>query len=391
MRTLILCVDRDDDLGRKAGIRGPVIGRNENLEAATSLALADPEDSDANAIFAAVSLYDRLKKEGKDVEVATLTGHEDVGMRSDEIIAKQLKKVIEEVKPDNAIFVSDGSEDEYILPIITSKVPIIHMRKVIVRQSKNIESTYYIIMKALKDKKMTKRILIPIALIFLAYALSAILVAIIRASYPGWDLMTPGTMALTIITLTLGLYFLDRVYDIRGKSIEYVRETKKSMAEAKVTVVADILALIILLVGFEFAYTTALSGEDFLIQSILFIHTLVLWFVFAVIIRESGKTFDIWIHKGRYTRSFWIALLSTISTGIIIYSSLDYILVIIGVKSNASLVPITLMIGSGIAISIIAALLQRKMKEEGLLEEDLLEEEEPTDELEGVEPTLHGD
>ncbi|MEM4233436.1 MAG: DUF373 family protein, partial [Thermoplasmata archaeon] len=27
MKTLVLCVDRDDDLGTKAGINGPVIGR----------------------------------------------------------------------------------------------------------------------------------------------------------------------------------------------------------------------------------------------------------------------------------------------------------------------------------------------------------------------------
>ena len=391
MKTLILSVDRDDDLGRKAGIRGPVIGRNENLNAATSLALADPEDSDANAIFAAVSLYDRLKKDGKDVEIATLTGHENVGMKSDEIIAKQLDEVLKVVKPENAIFVSDGSEDEYILPIITSKVPVIHMRKVIVKQSKNIESTYYIIMKALKDKKMMKRILMPVALIFLAYAFSAILVALIRAYYPGWDLMTPGTMALTIITLTLGGYFLDRIYDLRRKAVRYVRDTKKSMAEAKVTVVADILTLIVLLIGLEFAYSAALSGSDFLIQTILFIHTFILWFVFAVIIRESGKTFDIWIHKGSYTKSFWIALLSTISTGIIIYASLDYVLIIMGMESNASLIPITMMIASGLTISIIAAFLQKQLKEEGLIEEEIMKEEEPTDELEGLDATLQGD
>ena len=28
MKTLVLCVDRDDDLGTKAGINGPVIGRD---------------------------------------------------------------------------------------------------------------------------------------------------------------------------------------------------------------------------------------------------------------------------------------------------------------------------------------------------------------------------
>ncbi len=383
MTTLILCVDRDDDLGRKAGVKGPIIGRKNNLDAAVALALADPEDSDANAIFAAVSLYDRMKKEGKDIEIATLTGHENVGIKSDEIIAKQLDKVIRKVKPKNVIFVSDGSEDEYILPLVTSRVPIAHMRKVIVRQSKNIESTYYILMRALKDKKMVKKILVPVALIFLAYAFSSILVATIKYFFPGWNLMGPGTMALTVITLTLGLYFLDRAYSIRRRTAHFVNRIKISMAQAKITIISDTLAFLLLIVGLDLAYNDALAGSDIIIQLIIFLHTFIVWFVFAVLIREGGKTFDIWVHKGTYTKSFWIALLSTVSTGIIIYSTLDYLLVLLNAKSGASLIPITIMVASGIVLAIMAALLQRQLKEEGLIEEPE-EERNEVEELDEV-------
>ncbi len=65
MKVLVLCIDRDDDLGQKTGIEGPVIGRNENVRAALALGLADPEDADTNTILAAISTYDDLvKKEG---------------------------------------------------------------------------------------------------------------------------------------------------------------------------------------------------------------------------------------------------------------------------------------------------------------------------------------
>ena len=57
-RILILCVDRDADFGTKAEIKTPLIGRAVNLNAAVSLALSDPEEADANAMFEAVSLYD---------------------------------------------------------------------------------------------------------------------------------------------------------------------------------------------------------------------------------------------------------------------------------------------------------------------------------------------
>ena len=64
-KTLVLCIDRDNDFGEKAGIRSPIIGRESNLSAANSLMLADAEDSDSNALFSAISTYDSLVKSGE--------------------------------------------------------------------------------------------------------------------------------------------------------------------------------------------------------------------------------------------------------------------------------------------------------------------------------------
>ncbi len=362
MKTLILTVDRDDDLGRKAKIKGPVVGREKCLDAGVALALADPEDSDANAIFSAVSTYDRLKRDGKDVEVAILTGHESVGMKSDEIITKQFEKVIEEVDPTDIIFVSDGSEDEFIIPIITSRRPIKHLKRVIVRQSKSIESTYYIIMKALKDKKITRRIMMPIALIFLAYSFASIIIFFIRLSNPSWNLIDPGTFAWTIITLTLGLYFLERAYGVGERIRKIVLTGKEAMLDAKVTVIGDFLAFLIVLGGVNFGYSAMQSSTNPLVQFLLFLHTFVLWFVFAVMVREGGKTFDIWLHRGDYNKRFWIGLLSTLSLGIITYALLDYMLLLMNAISSTSIVPVMIMVGTGITISLMAAWLHRKLR-----------------------------
>jgi putative membrane protein len=65
--TLVLCVDRDDDIGFKGKIESPVIGRGACLRAATTLALVDPEDSDVNAIFQAIKTYDELAAKGEMV------------------------------------------------------------------------------------------------------------------------------------------------------------------------------------------------------------------------------------------------------------------------------------------------------------------------------------
>ena len=83
-RTLVLTVDRDNDLGIKTAIRGPVIGRRQVLTAALKLGIADPEESDTNAMLGALSAHDKIlekKPEEDEVEIAILTGDEKVGIR----------------------------------------------------------------------------------------------------------------------------------------------------------------------------------------------------------------------------------------------------------------------------------------------------------------------
>ncbi len=176
-RTLVLTIDRDNDLGIKAGLRGPVIGRKSTLSAALRLGLADPEESDTNAILGALHHHDRILDSGEpndSVEVAILTGDERVGSRSDRAIAKQLEEVISEFQPDCAILVTDGAEDEAVMPIIQSRVRIDYVEKIIVRQSKGIEGTFYYIMKAIEDPKWRARLLVPLSLFMIIIGLGMI-------------------------------------------------------------------------------------------------------------------------------------------------------------------------------------------------------------------------
>ena len=76
----VLCIDRDDDIGSKGGIDTPVIGRDSCINAGIRLAIEDPEDSDANAIFAAVKTYEDLLKRGYNVEVALVAGRYNRGV-----------------------------------------------------------------------------------------------------------------------------------------------------------------------------------------------------------------------------------------------------------------------------------------------------------------------
>jgi len=178
VRTLVLTVDRDNDLGVKVGIRGPVIGRKATLTAALRLGIADPEESDTNAILGALNHHDRLVENAQgddEIQIALLTGDVRVGPRSDRAIAMQLDEVIQEFQPDSAVLITDGADDEASLPIITSRVRVDHVEKVIVRQSKGIESTYYYVAKAIDDPRWRAKLLVPVAIFLMILGLGLII------------------------------------------------------------------------------------------------------------------------------------------------------------------------------------------------------------------------
>ena len=173
-----MTVDRDNDLGVKAGIRGPVIGRKATLTAALKLGIADPEESDTNAILGALNHHDKLVENAQgddEIQIALLTGDVRVGPRSDRAVAMQLDEVIQEFQPDSAVLITDGADDEASLPIITSRVRVDHVEKVIVRQSKGIESTYYYVAKAIDDPRWRAKLLVPVAVFLMILGLGLII------------------------------------------------------------------------------------------------------------------------------------------------------------------------------------------------------------------------
>ncbi len=143
MEALVLCIDRDDDLGKKAGVKGPIVGEAENLKAANALAMADPEDSDVNAIFAAIKAKKESEHLYNGVEVVTLTGDKEVGIKSDQKIGNQLVRVLERFKPEGVILVTDGAEDDEVLPIIQSETKVLSVKTVNIKLARPLESAYF--------------------------------------------------------------------------------------------------------------------------------------------------------------------------------------------------------------------------------------------------------
>jgi len=143
-RILILCVDRDGDIETKAGIKTPILGRTANLDGAVSLALRDPEEPDANAMFEAVRLFDRLESEkqpSESFEVATISGLERGGVGADRKLVAELSHLLDSFSADEVILVTDGYSDEAVLPLVESRVPVSSVRRIVVKHSESIEET----------------------------------------------------------------------------------------------------------------------------------------------------------------------------------------------------------------------------------------------------------
>lgn len=148
-RTLVLCVDHDNDIGVKTGAKTPIIGREINLEIASKLALVDPEESDANAIFGAIRAYDSLSIESVDTQyqIATIAGSEYGGIRADRQVRDQLLDVLAQFAADSVILITDGFSDEAVIPIVQSHVPLLSIRRIVVKHSERIEESWAVFLR----------------------------------------------------------------------------------------------------------------------------------------------------------------------------------------------------------------------------------------------------
>lgn len=212
-RILVLCVDRDNDIGRKANVKTPVIGKRENIEAAVKLLLTDPEEADANAMFEAVRIYESLVRDNPGnilCEVATIAGSELGGVTADRKIVAELNELLEKFKPTSLVLVTDGYADEDILPLVQSRVPILSIRRVVVKHSKAIEETAAVFIRYLRrileDPRYSRIVLGLPGILFIMLGILSLIAIFIR--YDIW------TWAWIMALLIVGSYLIGKGYGL---------------------------------------------------------------------------------------------------------------------------------------------------------------------------------
>jgi Predicted membrane protein len=318
MMLLVLCVDLDDDLGRKTGLQTPVIGRETIERAAVDLATADPEDSDVNVLFQGIHQYDKLHHDrtvDEDIAIAAVTGVDGGDVEANRVIGEEVDRVLAGLSTGeniNAIVITDGAQDESILPVIRSRVPIDSVRRVVVRQAQDLESIYYTMKQVLADSETRGTILVPLGILLLIYPFVTV------ASL--FDV--PGAVVLGIISGLLGLYTLSRGLGIEDVLDDIVARTRDVLYEGRVTFITYVAAIALIIVGGFRGYALlqvvrqAVSEITLVLGSAAFVHGSVQWFAAAGVTSSLGQVTDEYLadrFRWRYLNApFYVGAISIV-------------------------------------------------------------------------------
>jgi putative membrane protein len=320
-RTLVLSVDRDDDIGWKAKIDSPVIGRAATVKAANTLALADPEDSDVNAIFMAIKIYDELTAKGEDTAIAVIAGNHLHMIEGDRRIAAAIELVVEETQATNCILVSDGAEDEYVVPIIQSKIPVSSITRVIVNQMPNLEGTYYILKKLFDDPKISRMIFIPLGLAMLLYA-SAYLIG-----YP--------ETATIIVVGVIGCYMLYKGFGFDEIVHGVLDALRVSLSRGRFSFITYSATILLIVIGFTQGFINILKyySSDASLGILQYLMTFIFgsieWLVVAGLVTSIGVIIDVYANERESLGKVIVFPFFVTALGLILYGASVYILAIV--------------------------------------------------------------
>lgn len=359
-KTLILVVDRDDDFGAKGQVETPVIGIEGCIAAATALGSADPEDSDTNALYAAINIYRDMEKSGKNPEIALVCGDQIVGHRSDEAFLAELEVVLNEVKPDGAILCGDGAEDEYVYPIVSSRVPIDSVRKVYVKQAPGVEGTFYIISKGLGDPQKRRRFLAPLSWAAVLICSVYLLANFLRYSDPkDWFLASTTAVIIFILGLLLMIYS----YNLPERTRDWVDKWASRARHGSLTVIFLIAAAVFVIFGIFVGYyaLTDVHTTNVFQEGVWFLSN-ALWLVlFGLMFYMVGDLLDRYLNEKRVKYTFITNCIDIVAIGLLITAALDFIITSLGFYHIEHPVYLIEFFG-GIALALAATLLQHVLR-----------------------------
>ena len=315
MTTLVVCVDRTDDIGRKTGLSTPVSGWEAVHSLVTDVGLADPEDSSVNCLLEALRVARDLRDENEEAVVAVVSGGSGNVVGADRSVARQLDGLVAEHDPDSAVVVIDSAQDERLVPIVESRIRVDSVDRVVVRQARDIESTYYLLKQFLADEELRQTVLVPIGL--------ALLVSPVLAYFTG------PAMAVSAITAVIGVFLLYKGLGIDDYLTDLAVRVRESLYSGRVSIVTYVVAAGLSLVGvFVGALGVSNLGNEsgVLIPAMRFAHDSVPWLAMAALAASTGRLLDVAIQQDSVRSSYLNIPFGVVAVGLVVRGFSAYFL-----------------------------------------------------------------
>ena len=332
MTTLVVTVDRTNDIGRKTGIQTPVAGWEAVRSLVTDVGLADPEDTSVNSLLEALRITRDLQDANEHAVVAVVSGASDSRVSADRSVASQIDQLVEEYNPKSAIVVTDSAEDDRLVPIVESRVRVDSVDRVVVRQARDLESTYYLLKQFLADEELRQTTLVPLGLVLLVTPVLATTVG--------------GAAAAATITAVVGLFFLYKGLSVDEYLSWIASESQEALYSGQVSVVTYVVAVGLALVG-VFAGVLGVSDlatQDGVVVPAQFAHASVPWLAMAALAAATGRLLDELIREENIGRPYLHLPFLAVAIGLVIRGFSAHFLQAEGIIS-ALTVPELSMIG----------------------------------------------
>ncbi len=313
--TLVLCVDRSNEIGRKTGIRTPVSGWEAVHSLVTDVGLADPEDSSVNCLLEALRIARDLRDDREEAVVAVASGAGESLVGADLSFAAQLDDLVERHDPDAVVVVIDSAQDERVVPIVESRLPVAAVDRVVVRQARDIESTYYLLKQFLADEELRSTVLVP-----LGVGLLLVPLLLLRFS---------PTVALAGVAALLGAALLYKGLAITERLAHLPERAREALYSGQVSVVTYVVAAGLALVGVSLgalAISDRPDGGSALVRAMLFAYSSVPWLALAALTASTGRLIDELIRAEGTRRPYLNLPFGVVALGLVVRGFSGYIL-----------------------------------------------------------------
>nr|WP_303647242.1 DUF373 family protein [Haloarchaeobius sp. FL176] len=278
---MVVCVDRTDDIGRKTGLKTPVVGWEAVRSLVTDVGLADPEDSSVNTLLETLRVARDLRDADEEAIVAVVSGASDSVVGADRAVGQQLDELLETHDIDSAVVVIDSAEDERLVPVVESRLRVDSVDRVVVRQARDLESTYYLLKQFLADEELRQTVLVPLGVALVAF--------------PALALWRGPAVGAATITAVVGLFLLYKGFAVDDVMKDVTQRTQTALYSGNVSVVTYVVAAGLTMVGLfvgALGVSNLNDAEGVVIPAMQFVFDAVPWLAMAGVTASVGRLLD---------------------------------------------------------------------------------------------------